>query len=117
MWMVPTRSLVYGKGDPETDVDISFPKPISDGIVIDEVTGVLYLTDFEHSAIWMTDPTVRIRICFFVFICDDSLFILKTGPRKSEDSRDKYWIIEMAGWVIRITRIPVDNLFCSSRTL
>ena len=57
MWMVPTRSLVIGK-EVEDDVDIAFPKPASDGIVIDETTGVLYLTDFEHSAIWIADPVV-----------------------------------------------------------
>jgi hypothetical protein len=58
MWMVPTKSLIYGKDEPESNVDIAFPKPVSDGIVVDEMTGLLYLTDFEHSAIWMTDPRV-----------------------------------------------------------
>ena len=54
MWMVPTRSLI--KGDAERFVDVAFPKPVSDGIVVDDATGVLYVTDFEHSAIWMTHP-------------------------------------------------------------
>lgn len=58
MWQVPTKSLIDGGDAPENTVDIAFPKTVSDGIVIDDVTGVMYLTDFEHSSIWMTDPTV-----------------------------------------------------------
>ena len=56
--MVPTRSLVIGNGEPEAIVDVSFPKPATDGLVVDETTGILYATDFEHSAIWITDPKV-----------------------------------------------------------
>lgn len=58
MWLVPTRSLIQGGDLPEDTVQIAFPKPVSDGIVVDEDTGVLYLTDFQNNAIWMTDPTV-----------------------------------------------------------
>jgi len=58
MWMVPTKALVRGDGLAEDEVDISFPKPVTDGVVIDETTGLLYATDFEHSAIWMADPSV-----------------------------------------------------------
>lgn len=54
MWVVPTRNIVFG--DADEFADILFPKPTSDGIALDVQTNILYLADFEHFSIWMTDP-------------------------------------------------------------
>jgi len=59
MWTVPTKSLVMRDGEPEKLVDVVFPKPATAGAIIDEETGFLYATDVQHSAIWVTNPTVR----------------------------------------------------------
>ncbi|KAH9258732.1 hypothetical protein BASA81_003234 [Batrachochytrium salamandrivorans] len=55
MWMVPTSALVMGAANAK--VDIAFPKPSSNnGAVVDEGTGVLFLADDAHNALWMTNP-------------------------------------------------------------